>query len=204
MVISFGGSGNNAYLCNIKREKGMKATDPNDLFYTPEVIADIRKSILMRIGKDTDVHRLERIQDLLTPKSFATVIMSEDTMSAGEPAAAYYTRRDVDFLRKRLQQQASSCGLDMMEEIFSYYDHDGMTFKDAYLDAKASTITMYPSDAVEELAEVNFMIDRDPEPDDWHEPQTPEEWVALDRELNEATDYISGDEFWRHFEKMVS
>ena len=182
----------------------MKAIDSTDSFYTPKVIADIRKSILMRIGKDTDVHRLERIQDLLTPHSFSPVVLTGETMGVGEPKAAYYTRRDADSLRKRLQQQAGSCGLDMMEEIFSYYDHDGMTFKEAYLDAKASTIAMYPSDAVEELAEVNFMIDRDPEPDDWHEPQTPEEWAALDKELNEATDYISGDEFWRHFEKMAS
>lgn len=187
-----------------KENIGMKATDPNDPFYTPKVIADIRKSILMRIGKDTDVHRLERIQDLLTPKSFAPVVLTEETMSAGVPEAAYYTRRDINLLRKRLQKQASSCDLDIMEEIFSYYDHDGMTFKDAYLDAKKSTIALYPSDAVEELAEVNFMIDRDPESDDWHEPQTPEEWEALDRELNEATDYISGNEFWRHFEKMFS
>lgn len=187
-----------------KEKKNMKTTDPNDPFYTPKVIADIRKSILMRIGKDTDVHRLERIRDLLIPKSFAPVVMSEDTMSVGEPQVAYYTRRHVDSLRKQLQQQVNSCGLDMMEEIFSYYDHNGMSFKEAYLDAKASTMASYPSDAVEELAEVNFMIDRDPVPDDWQEPQTPEEWEALDRELNEATDYISGEEFWRHFEKMVS
>lgn len=182
----------------------MHSIDPTDPFYTPEVIADIRDSILMRIGKDTDVHRLERIQDLLTSEPFAPAVLTGETMSASEPEAAYYILRDVDSLRKRLQQKANSCGVDMMEEIFSYYDHDGMTFKEAYLDAKASTIAMYPLDVVEELAEVNFMIDRDPGPDDWHEPQTPEEWNALDRELNEATDYISGDEFWRHFEKMVS
>ena len=182
----------------------MHNIDSTDTFYTTNVIADIRKSILMRIGKDKDVHRLERIRDLLTHTSFTPAVLTEEAMRVGESEAAYYSHRDVESLRKRLQQQASSCGLDMMEEIFSYYDHDGMTFKEAYLDAKASTMAMYPSDAVEELAEVNFMIDRDPEPDDWNEPQTPEEWEALDRELNEATDYISGDEFWRHFDKMAS
>lgn len=82
----------------------MHNIDATDPFYTPEVIADIRKSILMRISKDKDVHRLERIRDLLTTTSFSPVVMTEDTMSVGEFEAAYYTHREVDSLRKRLQQ----------------------------------------------------------------------------------------------------
>ena len=61
-----------------KDNKCMKATDPNDPFYTPEVIANIRKSILMRIGKDTDVHRMERIRDLLSPTATPPMVTLTD------------------------------------------------------------------------------------------------------------------------------
>lgn len=181
----------------------MHHIDPNDPFYTSEVIADIRKSILMRISKDKDTHRLERIQKLLESVAMKAFVLDEDSMQVSEPEAVYYTMRDVDSIRQRLHQKVAESSLEVIEEIFSYYDHDGMTFKDAYLDAKAWNTKMFPAEDVEELAEVNFMIDRDPEPDDWHEPQTKEEWEALDKELDEATDYISGEEFWRTFEKFL-
>lgn len=186
------------------KEISMQTVDSTDPFYTPKVVEDIRKSILLRIGKDRDVSRLERICDLLSSEMVSPTVLTDEQLSARESGAAYFNVREIDTLRKQLLQLVSTCGLNVMEEIFSYYDHEGMSFKDAYMDAKASTLAMYPSDAVEELAEVNFMIDRDPEPDDWHEPQTSDEWEALDKELNGASDYISDKEFWRHFEKILS
>lgn len=39
----------------------MQTVDSTDPFYTPKVVEDIRKSILLRIGKDRDVSRLEHI-----------------------------------------------------------------------------------------------------------------------------------------------
>ena len=183
-----------------KENKGMKATDPNDPFYTSEMVEYMRAKNLENISYEEHIEVLQAIIDVYAPKPGIHFNWSDPTI-LHEAEAVYSTRKELKAKRqeaaKKVAEDDNVCTLNQVFTILSYRD---MGFKEEYLEHETLAKRNCPM-CLDELRQNYFVTGYYPGRDQG--PQTDEEWEELLAEDN-SDNWIEGEEVWSRFRTILS
>lgn len=178
----------------------MHHTDPNDPFFTPEVVEYMRQKNLENISYEENVEVLQDIIDVYSMKPEIRYDWTGDDV-VHEAETLYFTRKELKEKRleaaKLVEVDGNVVTLDKVFAILSYRDKG---FKEEYLENEALAQKNCP-DHVEKLRRDFFVTGYYPDRDQG--PQTDEEWEELLAEIDEE-DCIPDEEVRRMCEEWLS
>ncbi|MBP5772289.1 MAG: hypothetical protein J6W75_13250 [Bacteroidaceae bacterium] len=178
----------------------MHHTDPNDPFFTPEVVEYMRQKNLENISYEENVEVLQDIIDVYSMKPEIRYDWTGDDV-VHEAETLYFTRKE---LKEKRLEAAKLVEVDgnvvTLDEVFAILSHRDKGFKEEYLENEALAQKNCP-DHVEKLRRDFFVTGYYPGRDQG--PQTEEEWEELLAEIDEE-DCIPDEEVRRMCEEWLS
>lgn len=183
-----------------KKRIGMKATDPNDPFYTSEVVEYMRAKNLENISYEEHLEVLQAIIDVYAPKPEIHYDWTDSTV-LHEAEAVYFTRKELKAKRqeaaKWVAEDDNVCTLNQVFAILSYRD---MGFKEEYLEHETLAKRNCPTH-VEKLRQDFFVTGYYPGRDQG--PQTDEEWEELLAEADNEEEWVTDEEVRRMWQEWL-
>lgn len=178
----------------------MHHIDPNDPFFTPEVVEYMRQKNLKNISYEENVEVLQAIIDVYSLKPEIRYDWSDNSV-AHEAEAVYFSRKELKAKRLEAAKLVEGDGnIDTLDRVFAILSYRDRGFKEEYLENEALALKNCP-DHVEKLRRDFFVTGYYPGRDQG--PQTEEEWEELLAEIDEE-ECISDEEVRRMCEEWLS